>query len=208
MTAIPAAISTANSGTQSDANPLSVAEQRLLAESQTRVRKIRRAAAVARFNGWTTGIAAFCSLPFALMSLAGLAVTLTLGVVAANEFRGQRRLLQFDPRGATLLGWNQVGLLAAIVVYSLGMLWVGLTGESPLAAELAAKPELASVFDSAELDQAYQLIVVAVYATTIAFSLLFQGLNALYYFTRRPLVLEYAQTTPAWVLDLQRVTLE
>ena len=51
-----------------------------------------------------------------------IAITLGLSIVAYNEFRGRKRLLNFDPSAATMLGWNQLGLLAMIVVYCLWML--------------------------------------------------------------------------------------
>ncbi len=35
-------------------------------------------------------------------------------------------------------------------------------------------------------------------------SVVFQGLNAIYYFTRRKLVASYLEETPDWVVDVQR----
>ena len=88
------------------------------------------------------------------------------------------------------------------------MIGVGLASEDPFSEELKAKPELQAIFDSTmELDQTYRLFVVAVYGTVIVLSVVFQGLNALYYFTRRKHVEAYLQDTPKWVLDLQRLTL-
>lgn len=182
-------------------------EHQQLAAAQARAAKVRRVAAVAGFNGWATGILAVCSAPFALFSFSGLVVTAILALVAYNEFRGRRRLLQFDDHAPAFLGWNQVGLLAAIIGYCLWMLFVGLTGEGPFAAEFAAQPELAQVLGSAdELDGVYRWMLVAVYATTIVLSIVFQGLNAAYYFTRSKLLDEYLTNTPRWVLDLQRIT--
>lgn len=40
----------------------------------------------------------------------------------------------------------------------------------------------------------------------ILVSVLFQGLNAIYYFTRRKHVDAYVQNTPEWVLNLNRLT--
>jgi hypothetical protein len=47
---------------------------------------------------------------------------------------------------------------------------------------------------------------VAVYAVVIVLTLLFQGLNARYYFARIKLVQGYLEQTPAWIVDLQRAT--
>jgi len=162
---------------------------------------------VAKFNGWSTGIIAACSAPFALFSLPGFLVTAGLSLVAYNEFQGRRRLLRFDPTAPAFLGWNQVGFLALIVFYCLWMLVVGLTSGSPLAAELQAKPELRVAFDSVgDVDQFYRALTVAIYGTVIGLSVVFQGFNAIYYFTRQKHVQAYLQNTPAWVLDLQRLT--
>jgi len=186
---------------------LSPEQHQQIATAQGSAAKVRRAAAVAGFNGWATAILAVCSAPFALFSFSGFLVTAVLALVAYNEFRGRRRLLQFDDHAPAFLGWNQVGLLATIILYCFWMLFVGLTGEGPFAAELAAQPELAQVLGSVdELDDVYKLVLIAVYATTIVLSILFQGLNAAYYFSRGKHLSEYLKNTPDWVLDLQRMT--
>jgi len=154
-----------------------------------------------------TGIAAVCSAPFAMFSLSGFLVLVGLSVISYNEFRGRQRLLKFEGEAAAFLGWNQLGFLVMILLYSTWMLVAGLTGEGVFAAELKAKPELGVAFDSVEeIDQLYKIAVVAFYGTTIVLSILFQGLNALYYFTRQKLVYTFVQNTPDWVLDLQRLT--
>ncbi len=187
--------------------PLTDAHHRELALANQRAKKIRRAASVASFNGWSIGIFAALSAPFALFSIAGFLVTVGLAIVSVNEFRGRRGLLRFDPSATTALGWNQVGLTTLIVLYCLWMLYTGLTGAGPFADELQANPELASALDSVEgFDQIYKMIVIAVYGSVMTLSLIFQGYNAYYYFTRRELVEAYLRTTPDWVLELQRST--
>ena len=195
MTAIPA----------SD-GPLTPEHHQELALAGQRAQKVRRAAHVATFNGWVTGVLAFCSAPFALFGMTGVLVTIALSAVAYNEFRGRKRLLQFDPSGASVLGWNQVGLLAMIILYCLWMIYAGLTGTNSLTAELRAQPELANALGSMDVEQLYRSLVLLVYGTVIALSLVFQGLNALYYFTRRRHVEAYLRETPQWVLELQRAT--
>ena len=188
--------------------PLSQSQMREVGAARDRAGKIRNAAAVAKFNAWMTGIVAACSAPFALFSLSGFFVTVVLSLVTYNEFKGRRRLLQFDRKSTAFLGWNQVGLLALIILYCTWMLGVGLTSEGPFSAELKANPELQALFDSPlELDQSYRLLVVAVYGTVIVLSIVFQGLNALYYFSRRKYVEAYLHDTPEWVLHLQLLTL-
>ncbi len=193
--------------TSEPTGPLSQTQQHQVAAAHERAKKIRKAASVASFNGWVTGIFAVCSAPFAVFSLSGFVMTVGLSIVAYNEFRGRKRLLQFDQRAPAFLGWNQVAFLALIVCYCIWMLIAGLTSDGPLAAELKAKPELGAVFDSTgEFDELYRMLVVAVYGSIIVLTGVFQGLNALYYFSRRKYVNAYVEETPDWVLDLQRLT--
>jgi len=187
--------------------PLTQSHQREVAAAHERARKIRKAAAVASFNGWMTGIFAACSAPFALFSLVGFLVTASLSVVSYNEFRGRKRLLRFDREAPIFLGWNQVGFVTVIFIYCTWMLIVGFMSEGPFAAEMKANPELSVAFDSVtEFDQLYRILIAAVYGTVIVLSVVFQGLNALYYFTRRKHLDAYLENTPDWVLDLQRLT--
>src|SRR5262245_39628491 len=98
-------------------DPLTREHRRELALARESAAKIRKASRVAAFNGWSTAIIAALSLPFAFSSLVSLLVTGALSVVAFIEFHGRRRLLNFDPAAATILGWNQLGLLAMICAY-------------------------------------------------------------------------------------------
>jgi hypothetical protein len=186
--------------------PLSRDDYRELADAKLRFKKVRAAARVAAFNGWTIGVIAALSAPFALFSVAGLVMAVGFTGIAFIEFRGRRRLLQYDPSAATLLGWNQIGLLTLIVVYCLWQLWSGLSGPSPLAAELEAQPELGEALGSLDdVDALYRSVVVAFYGLVIALTVVVQGLNAVYYFTRRKYVVACLRDTPEWVLGLERL---
>jgi hypothetical protein len=187
--------------------PLTQGDHHELALANGRAKKIRTAARVATFNGWVLGIFAAVSAPFALFSTAGFLVITGLAFIVYNEFQGRTRLLQFDPSSSTRLGWNQVALLTLIIAYCLWMIFTGLTGSGPFAAELESNPEIASALGTLdEFDDLYKFFVVAIYGTVIVLSVIFQGLNALYYFTRRKHVEAYVQETPDWVLDVQRMT--
>jgi hypothetical protein len=185
--------------------PLTAEHHQELALARLRAVPIRKAARVVSFNAWATAVIAFLSAPFAIFSGAGFAIFVGLVVVAVNEFRGRRRLLQFDPSATTLLGSNQLALLALISLYCLWMIANGLYGESPLAAAFAASPELRD--SGIELTQwsedLYRLCVVGFYGTVIALTVIFQGLTALYYFTRRKYVTKYIAETPIWIRDVQ-----
>jgi hypothetical protein len=188
-------------------NPLSREHYEELAAAKRQLNKVRAAARVATFNGWTIGVLAALSAPFALFSIEGALMTIGLSVIAYIEFRGRRGLLKYDPSAATLLGWNQVGLLTLISVYCLWALWTALSGPGPLAAELQAQPELGEALGSADdLDSLYRGVAIAFYGVVILLSLIVQGLNAVYYFTRRKYILACLRDTPQWVLDLERAS--
>jgi hypothetical protein len=185
-------------------SPLTPEHRHELTLAKGRVKSIRNAANVAGFNGWATAIIAALSVPFALVSIAGFLITVVLAVVAYNEFRGRKRLLDLDPSSATLLGCNQIGLLASIAAYCLWMLF---TSYGSFAIELQAKPELQAVLGSSgEYEALYHSIVVGFYGTVLMLSVTFQGLTALYYFTRRKHVHAYLHETPRWVQDIERMT--
>ncbi len=185
--------------------PLSLDERRALTAASAGVKKIQSAAKVASFNGWSFGVAAVVSAPFSLGSMVGLLLSLGLAVVSFNEFRGRRRLLQFDPSAASMLGWNQLFLLAMIVGYCIWMLYTGLASGSSFASQLEAQPELQQALGSLDdVEGLYKEVVVALYGSVIVASILFQGLNALYYFTRRRHLEAYVGQTPEWLLEVQR----
>jgi hypothetical protein len=140
-----------------------------------------------------------------------LALTAGIAFAAFNEFRGRKRLLNFELSGATLLGWNQLGLLAMIVGYCAWMMFAGVSdlGAGSLSAELKGFSELDS--ELAGMVDSYQpMIQQAVrgfYLGVIVLSAIFQGGTAVYYFTRRRLVEDFVAETPEWIRDVQRGTL-
>ena len=191
-----------NTTPRSDNGPLSPAQQRELVEANRRARKIVRATKVAAFNGWSFGLFAALTLPFALFSLTSLVMGLGLAAVAYNELRGRRLLCNFDPNAPRILGWNQLGLMGLLIAYSLWNIWIGFNAPSPYSEEIAATPELGPMLGS--IDDLYRQVTLIVYGGLIVFSVIFQGLNALYYFTREKHLQSYLNQTPAWVVDLQR----
>ena len=186
-------------------NPLTSEHHRELALAAERARPIYRTARVAAVNGWSTAIIAALSAPFALYDPTSFVLTVGMAIVAYNELRGRKRLLAFDPTAPALLGFNQLGLMAVLVGYCLWMTYSSITAPSPIVTELTSTPEMKDAFASlGDLGDLYQNIVIIFYGTVIALSVIFQGINALYYFSRSRRVAEYIAETPAWVLDLQR----
>jgi hypothetical protein len=186
--------------------PLTATHRSELAAARDRSKVIRKAARVAGFNAWTTGGMAALSGAFLLFdhSVAALLITMCLSIVAVNEFRGRKQLLSFDPGAASLLGWNQLGLLAAIIVYCLWMLYGSATGSSELSAALDGYNDLGS-FDMGQIDNLYHTASYAAYGGAIVLSILFQGGNAFYYFTRRRHLENFVAETPAWVREVATV---
>ncbi len=184
------------------AAPPSLDHQRELAEANKRARKVLRAAKVAAFNGWSLGICAALSAPFALFSLKALVMCLGLALVAWNEFHGQKLLKRFDQSGPRFLGWNQLGLLSLLIIYSVCNIYFAFNGPNPYAEQIQATPELASMLGS--VGELYATVTLFVYGSLIIGSLIFQGLNAVYYFSRQKHLQAYLDQTPAWVVDLQR----
>jgi hypothetical protein len=184
--------------------PLTSDQRRELSAAKQSVKKIRSAARVASFNGWSIGIAAAMSAPFALFGMVGLLMTLGLAAISFREFQGRNRLLRFDPAAAKLLGWNQLALLALVVGYCLWMLYAGLAGENSFVAQLEAQPELQAALGSAnDIGGLYNGLVAILYGSIMMGAVVFQGLNALYYFSRGKYVQAYVRDTPEWVRDFQ-----
>ncbi|MDV6030636.1 MAG: hypothetical protein F9B45_11135 [Phycisphaera sp. RhM] len=173
--------------------PLNEAHYRELMAASNLIRPIRRAARVATFNGWTTGVIAALSFPFAFFGADGMAITAGLSTVCFFEFWGRRKLLKLDPSATSWLGWNQVGFLSLIVAYCLWML----LGDVP---DISANPELSRLLGS-DGQQLYQTLNVAVYGSVIVLSVIFQGGNAIYYFTRRRYLVAYQRQTSPWVRE-------
>jgi hypothetical protein len=184
--------------------PLSAEHFRELSRADDRAKIIRKAARVASFNGWTTMIISALSAPFALFSVVGFLVTATLALVAYTEFRGRKLLNNFKPRAATLLGWNQLVFLVMTLIYCGWMMYTGINESDTALSEFTSNPELRELLGSPEqVTSLYELLVYAIYGSVIFLSVIFQGLTALYYFSRRKHVEAYVRSTPEWIRKLQ-----
>ncbi len=189
--------------------PLSAEHLQQLQQAELRATKIRKAGGVAMFNGVSLAICAGGSALFVLagpllggFDIVAAVLTVGLGVVAYNEFKGRRLIRSFHARGAKLLGWDQLGLMTMIVAYCAWMLAAAYRGPGPFAAEIAAEPMLADALSPFN-DMAMK-ITLAIYGGLMIATVIFQGLNALYYFTRAKYIRAYLRDTPDWVVELQR----
>jgi len=119
--------------------------------------------------------------------------------VARNEFLGRSRLRKLEASGLELLWQNQLGLVAIITAYCLWNMYRAVAHPNPQMTQLT---DLLGA-GSGELIQSLTLIV---YVAVMVATVIFQGLNARYYFVRVARLREYLRTTPPWVLDVQRLS--
>lgn len=98
--------------TTDPSGPLTLGDQQEIAAAHTRAKKVRKAAAVAAFNGWVTAAFAVLSAPFSIFSLSGIFVTAGLAIVAYNEFQGRRRLLKLTHK--PLGSWGGIRLASSV----------------------------------------------------------------------------------------------
>jgi len=189
--------------------PLTDGHMEQLACAKLRAKKVHKAGGVAMFNGCALAVFSGFSLLFALIGLMfgevdiiGLGMGAGLALLAWGEFRGRAMLRRFELYGCHVLGWNQLILMTMVIVYSAWMLAAALWGPGLYDEAIAGESMLAGPLGS--IDELYRIISMAIYGALIAGTLIFQGINALYYFTRRKHVEAYLSETPQWVVDLQR----
>jgi hypothetical protein len=174
-----------------------------------RAKKLRSAAGVAMFNGIWLGVFSGLSLLFVVGEAIfggfdgiGVIMCLGLGLLAWNELRGRKLLLLYHPKSTAVLGWNQVALLGLIVGYAAWMMGVAAFGTNPYEEVMRSEPMAAQVLG--DVGGLYKMLSLILYGGLIVGSVIFQGLNSLYYFTRAKLLRAYLAETPAWVVELQR----
>jgi hypothetical protein len=165
---------------------------------------VRRAIAVANFNGWTLAIAAVLTGGYGGLSFSfwGVALGVVLGVLAWNELAGAAGLRRFDLKAPRRLARNQIALGVVLAAYATWQLVATLHGGGALHDELAENPDLAQVLGS-DLEPV-RLILIASYAGLLAFAIICQGAMALYYYTRSSVLRIYVEKTPDWVRNLQQ----
>ncbi len=164
---------------------------------------------MAAFNGYTFSVLAAASLAHGVYSffyqpfiLSSLIVGAGLAWVAYNEFRGRRMLRERHPRAARFLGWNQVGFMTMIVVYAVWcILYYTFFIDAFLDEVRETTPELSQLESELEgvmtVKELLLLVLYLVYVTLIALTLIFQGLNAWFYFRRHEDLAALHQENPS-----------
>jgi len=181
------------------ASPLSSEQQRELQDAQKRAAGFLSAGKVAAFNGWTIGFFAVVSILFGLTSPTGLLIGLGLAVVARNEFVGRSRIQALDVSGLELLWRNQVGFMALIIAYCLWAIFGPSADLDPAVAQLLGELGDEIGEDAGAIAESLAMVVDS---AVIVGTVIFQGLNARYYFVRVELMGYYLRDTPRWVLDV------
>jgi hypothetical protein len=186
---------------QTTLTPAQVAQ---ILNAQRSATKVRRAAGVARFDGWMIATFAALTILTGFTSASALLLGVGMFAVATIEFRGADRLRRLEPTAAKTLALNQLGLGAMLIAYSAWQLYLTHTTPSSFAAAAGAgsDPQLAHMMGS--LDQLATTLTSAVYVLLICIAIFIQGGTALYYFSRQRHLDDHVNRTPKWVTDLQR----
>jgi hypothetical protein len=178
--------------------PLNADQLAALNDGRQRWVSIERAAKVAAFNGWTIGFIALVSVPFSIFSLSGLVMCGVLGFIAWRELAGQAAIKRMQLGALRSLAFNQLFLVAVLVVYSAYSIWAGLTQPS----ELSKYPELQQLVPG--IEQLEKQLVLAVYVSLAVITALVQG-GCAWWYNRRERELEaFVRDTPTWVIEILR----
>ncbi|MBM80987.1 MAG: hypothetical protein CMJ78_10395 [Planctomycetaceae bacterium] len=183
-------------------NPLSPLQREQLVSAIKSAQKMRGAASMAMFNIVACALFAFVSLASVILGPTGFVMGLGLGTVAIVELLGRMKLKRLDDKGPKLLAWNQFGFMLLLVGYSIWMLYSRLTGPNPMQGiSLDAEfGDLSSVMPS--MESLYILGNIIVFGGLLLLSIVFQGLNALFYRKCAKQMAGFVNTTPEWVMDL------
>jgi len=186
------------------ASPLTPEHFAELARAEKRAGSLARAMRIASFNGWGLAIGAALTLLMGLFDVESIVLAALIGALAFNEFRGLKLLRAFDLRGPRVLGWNQVALMVLIVIYAIWKLATYKSGANAYEKEIKETPELGPILEP--ILAMYANMMYWFYIMLIGLGILYQGGNALYYFSRHKHLQAYCDETPEWVIQLKRTT--
>lgn len=184
--------------------PHNVSEEHLrqLAAARAGGKKVRRAIAVAKFDGWSIGAFGALTLLCGLTDPTSIVLGLGMLAVAFVELRSVDALRRLDPRAARTLGMNQLALAALLILYSFWRIYTVSTRPGPYESIKAQDAMMARMLQP--IEGLTKTISLAVYALLILIALFAQGGMALYYFSRVKHIQAYASKTPPWIVKLQQ----
>lgn len=189
---------------QATAAPISEAQLREITLAEEREQRFAFARKLALLNGVGLGIGALFVLAAGIADPTSWLLGVLLGALAYAELRGRKLLAIYDRRALTLLGFNQLGLVALVCIYASFRIYAGLSADSPMRQILSDTPELTealSTFDLTSVDELYRSVITGFYAVLMVVTALLQGSCALYYLSRRKYLLAFLERTPPWVLQ-------
>lgn len=184
---------------QATGGPLSAEQLDQLEAGRKRAKKVRRAAAVAVFSGWSLALFAMVSLAMGVFGDWGsLATGAVLAAAAFNELRGAEGLRRFEAQAAKRLGYGQLALGVLVVAYA-GWSWYVQSQSSPLA-------KYGGTTGSAEVDAMLMDMTSAatpiVWGSVGVVGLVSCWLLAAYYFASMKALRGLRERTPEWVIEV------
>jgi hypothetical protein len=186
-------------------SPPSLAHLAQIEDARRRVRPIRRAASIARFNGWTlvgfAGVTLLCSVG----SFWGIVVGLALTAVGYFELRGGKELRRLDRTSPVRLAWNQLALGLLLIAYASVNIYAARYGPSVVADPQLSGGDAQLTQMLAPYDSLARSITSAVYAVVGLVGAAVPALTAMFYLRRRRMIDDYLAHTPAWIVNLQRM---
>ncbi len=188
-----------------NSSPLDEAQWQMLRDAQVRRKAVLKAAGVAKFSACTMLIMAGLGVMSLAMdhSIESVVIVVAITVMGLIELSGAKRIAAAVPSAARDLGFNQLALLALIVIYCVvQMVTFSARGSSFLVSPefrqtMTQLPSLEAMGE--KLDSLAPLLVCGFYGLVILLSVLFQGGLALYYFSRRKVIQSFLNETPEWV---------
>ncbi len=181
------------------ASHLTPQQLRELADARAAGKYVRRAIAIATFDGWALAAFAIINCLCGLADLSSMIIGLALGGLAYLEIRAASQLRRLDESAPRRLGINQILLGTLLAVYAVWKIYEYLHGPSPLAEITKADPKVGKHFEDM-----FRSMAVAFYGCLIMFAIVAQGGAALFYFSREKYLREYRQRIPAWILQMQK----
>jgi hypothetical protein len=210
----PAREAVASNAADVQRDPLSEADLAALELAATRLRALRRAVTIARLHAvcWL-GFALAC-VPLALLDPRALWAALLACASGLAELHGARLLRALDVRGPRWLGVHQLILLTAVAIYCGYGIHAGSSAQSISDQLTQASPDLATMLDHGDgeqarqlvtaMDGAYRVALVGFYLVLLFVTALYQGALAHYHFSRAAFLRAFLRDTPRWAATAVR----
>lgn len=151
-------------------------------------------------NGWSGICFGLLALPFAIIDHSAIIAAAVLIGLGWNELRLRKRLRLLEPEAASLLAWNQLALLGAVLVYCAWQI-AGVFGPPSESEQMiaTADPAMAETIGRVRV-----IATLSIYGLLALASIGMQGGFALYYRSRGRIIHRCLVETPEWAIELHR----